>query len=185
MPFLQRAGLKQFYIFVVQTHVMETNIPDPNTLQECQAKLAAVERAFAQAEQRTQKSHARQVQLESYVKQLQNEKSELLSDYESLRLQKGGFGIKSLTAACFMAFLSGVLCCYIVIRLRNPDPSAFRHFQHKHQFNLELMLNNRQYDQAIEALQRSRHEPEFRLLKPQIEMLEKVVAASKNGCIKG
>ena len=73
-------------------------------------------------------------------KQLRDERFQMQHDYEQLRVQKGGFGMKMLTLSGFLGFLSGLLLCAVYIIFLRPKPdhtAAFEQFRNAHLFNYE------------------------------------------------
>ena len=151
-------------------------------LAEQQKRIAALERAFAEAEHRAQKHLQERDHWHSQHWDAHQENRHLKQDYESLRLQKGGFGFKMLLAVGFSAALFGLVSCYLFFRLKNDETKTFQRFTREHQFRFEYALSHGQFEEVEAALRSSAQQPEFQPVRTEIEFTQKVVEAAKRGC---
>jgi len=149
---------------------------------EQQKRIAALERAFAEAEHRAQKHLQERDHWHEQHWEAHQEGRRLQHDYESLRLQKGGFGFKTLLAVGFSAALFGLVGCYLFFRLKNDPVKTFHRFTREHQFQFEYALSHGQFEEVENALRRSVEQPEFQAIRPHIEFNKKIVEAAKRGC---
>lgn len=156
--------------------------PEPLSPEELQRRLSALEKAFAAAEHRAQKYARENENLTNARQELQKELHQIQDDYESLRLQKGGFGFKTMLATGFAATLAGMLICYVLFRPKDEHVVSFEHFRHETQFNVEYAIGQGNFVQAEEILKSSLEKPENQLVKPEIQMMYKLVSASKRRC---
>ncbi len=114
----------------------------------------------------------------------QTELQTLQRAYADLRLQKGGFGFKSLLASGLAATIVAVLGVWVYLRLQpRPEPVvAFENFRREHLFNLEYALSHGQFDAAETTLEQATHDTHYTAIKPQIDFSHKIVKAAKRGC---
>ncbi len=162
---------------------METDSPEqwPTDARE---RLTALERAFADAEHRAQKYVQERDQAQAQSKTLQEETHALQHDYASLRLQKGGFGFKSLLFVGMIGTIVGLLVCYLFIRPKNLETETFRQFREQNQFNIELAISKGEFAQADSILNNSLHQPLNQPIKPEIEFARKIAGAAWRRCEK-
>lgn len=153
-------------------------------LEEQQKRIAALERAFAEAEHRAQKHLQERDHWHGQHWEAHQESRRLQHDYEALRLQKGGFGFKMLLAVGFLAALLGLVSCYVFFRFKSTDTKTFQHFTREHQFRFEYALSHGQFEEVEAALRNSAQHPEFHSIQPEIEFTKKIVEAAKRGCGK-
>lgn len=151
-------------------------------LAEQQKRIEALERAFAEAEHRAQKHLQERDHWHSQHWDAHQDNRQLQQDYESLRLQKGGFGFKMLLAVGFAGALFGLVSCYLFFRLKNDETKTFQHFTRQHQFQFEYALSHGQFEEVEATLRGSQSQPEFQAIQPEIEFTKKIVEAAKRGC---
>jgi len=165
---------------------METNPPDRAELEQLLAenvqRLEALEKAFAGAEHRAQKYARENELLQGHHKDIQEELRQLQHDYESLRVQKGGFGFKALSAAAFAGAIAGFLFCYLFFKPIDDHAEALERFQHEYQFNIEYAIGQGQFVQAENTIKESMEKPENALIRRDIEVMYKIVSAAKRRC---
>jgi hypothetical protein len=149
------------------------------TLQECQQRLRALETAFATAETKAQKYAREQEVLQLQLQSREKELHLIQADYESLRLQKGGFGFKAMLASGMAATLVGAMLCYLFFRPQSQHASTFEHFRRENQFQIEYAIGQGDFVKAEEYLKASIEKPEYQRIKPEIELVYKVISASK------
>jgi hypothetical protein len=118
-------------------------------------------------------------------KQLRDERFQMQHDYEQLRVQKGGFGMKMLTLSGFLGFLSGLLLCavYIVFfRPKSDHTAAFEQFRNAHLFNYERAISEGKFEEVEQDLQQNMEIPENNIIRPELEFAKKIVGAAKRRC---
>lgn len=151
-------------------------------LEESRQRVTAIERAYAEAEQRAQKYLGERDHWHEQHWEAHQENRRLQQAYESLRVQKGGFGFTMLLTAGAVAMLFGLAVGYILIRLSNDSSKAFRRFQGEQQFQLEFSLNQGRFEEASAILSQAASHPEYRLVLSQIEFTQKLLKAAQQGC---
>jgi hypothetical protein len=163
---------------------METNLEDAEALKRQLAdsaqRIEALEKAFSSAEHRAQKYAQENELLSRQQKGLHVDLQQLQHDYESLRVQKGGFGFKMLMANGAAGAITGFILCYVLFRPKDNHAEVFEHFRREQQFNVEIAVNKGQYDEADAALKECLDKPEYASIKPEIVWTRKIVAAAKN-----
>jgi hypothetical protein len=118
-------------------------------------------------------------------KQLRDERFQMQHDYEQLRVQKGGFGMKMLTLSGFLGFLSGLLLCAVYIVFFRPKPdhtAAFEQFRNTHLFNYERAISEGKFEEVEQDLQQNLEIPENNIIRPELEFAKKIVGAAKRRC---
>lgn len=163
----------------------EGTAPANEALAECRARLAAVEKAFMEAENRAQKYVQEHKKLSELQHLHQNSFNRLQEDYESLRVQKGGFGFKMLLASGMAGTVAGAVLCFLFFRPTDRRARTMEHFRRDHLFSIEYALSEGRFDQVEKKLHDQGDLPQYQLIYPEIEMLRKVVTASKRGCRPG
>ncbi|MEI6410421.1 MAG: hypothetical protein WCR52_13620 [Bacteroidota bacterium] len=165
---------------------METFPPDQQyeflPPEDLMQRIAALEKAFAAAEHKAQKYVRENELLATQKQELQKELHKIQGDYESLRLQKGGFGFKTILATGFVGTVVGIVVCYVLFKPKDQHVAAFERFRHETQFNIEYAISEGQFIQAEEVLKVSLEKPENELVKPEIQMMYKIVSAAKRKC---
>jgi hypothetical protein len=130
-----------------------------------------------------QQKYARENEiLHNQVKGMQEEIRELQHDYQSLRLQKGGFGFKMLLAFAFAGMFAGVAVCYLFFRPKDDHVQAFERFRREHQYNIEFSIGQGKFADAEADLKDSAEKPENAIIKPEIDWTRKIVGAAKRRC---
>ncbi len=162
---------------------MEINHP-PEGMPSPEQQIAVLEKAFADAEHRAQKYQQERDRLNDQRWDLQQENRRLEQDYESLRLQKGGFGFKSLLAVAVASVFFGVICTWLFFRLKNDHAKAFGQFTRDHQFRFEYALSQGRFEEVEAAIRSNIDRPEVQAIRPEIEFTKKIVEAAKRGCGK-
>ena len=160
---------------------METNLPEQWPA-DARERLAALERAFADAEHRAQKYARERDSAWTQSKTLQVETHQLQRDYASLRLQKGGFGFKSLLFAGMVGTFLGVGMCYLFFRPKNMHAEAFQQFREQNQFNLELAISKGEFAQVDSLLKISLQQSANLSIRPELEFTRKITGAAWRRC---
>lgn len=119
------------------------------------------------------------------VRRLREDRHRIQQDYERLRLQKGGFGLKMLMLSGFSGFMSALLLCALYVWFLQPAPDfelAMERFRTVHLFNLERILSEGHFEEVERLLEENAQKPENRSIRSGIEMARKLVTASRQGC---
>jgi len=165
---------------------METLPPDQQSeslsSEDLMQRIAALEKAFAAAEHKAQKYVRENELLATKKQELQKELHKIQHDYESLRLQKGGFGFKTILATGFVGTVVGLVACYVLFKPKDQHVAAFERFRRETQFSIEYAISERQFIQAEDILKTSLQKPDNELVKPEIQMMYKIVSAFKRKC---
>lgn len=151
-------------------------------LAERDQRIAALEKAFVEAESRNKKWAASAAQGQERLQHLQGELRAIQGDYENLRVQKGGFGFKTLLASGFVGTLVGLVVCFLFFRPTDHRAKAYRDFQRQQLFKLEYAISEGRFDDAVKALSESLDQPENALIQEELESLRKITAAAKRRC---
>ncbi len=118
-------------------------------------------------------------------KQLNRERHELQHDYEQLRVQKGGFGLKALLLTGFTGFFGGILLglLYLLVFLpKDRHTAAFEQFRNAHLFQYERAISEGKFEYVEQDLQYNLQDPENKMIRPEIEFAKKLVGAAKRRC---
>lgn len=119
------------------------------------------------------------------TKQLQEERHQIQHDYNQLRVQKGGFGIKALGLSGFAGFMSGMVLLVLYIFILQPKSDhtlEFEKFRDAQLFNFERAISQGDFDAVEQSLQQSMALPEYKRIRPELEFTKKVVGAAKRRC---
>lgn len=112
---------------------------------------------------------------------LQNHLHQIRTEYQSLRLQKGGFGFKALAATAVAGIVFGFFLHAFFFHPRDLQTEALKRFREKHQFDIEFALSNGQFEKAEKMLQEAETNWRFYPIKQYINLLQKTVASTKRG----
>lgn len=166
---------------------------EPNTTDD--SRLPTLEQRLREAENKAQKYGQELEKLrQQYAddlfeerqrcKRLHEERHQLQLDYERLRVQKGGFGLKAMALSGFSGFMSGLVLFVLFWLLRPADDhtAAFVHFRDAHLFNYELAISKGHFDEVERNLQQQQDLPENKLIQPELEFARKLVGAAKRRC---
>lgn len=118
-------------------------------------------------------------------KELRTESHRILHDYERLRVQKGGFGLKMLLFSGWGGFFSGALVCAVYFIFLHPKADhdvAFARFREAHLFNYERSISQGQFGAVEQDLQQNLDLPENAAIRPQLEFAKKIVGAARRRC---
>ncbi len=113
------------------------------------------------------------------TKALEVENQRWQSDYESLRIQKGGFGFKTILGTGFAATLAGMILGWIIFRQKDPNSVLFDQFNQSAGFKLEYTISQRQYPAAERLISEFNHNTAFQPLKPEFDLLMRLVNAAR------
>ncbi|MCW5921418.1 MAG: hypothetical protein KIS77_03675 [Saprospiraceae bacterium] len=153
-------------------------------LSEQQNQIEALEQALAAMERRAKSFEDDWSSLYDQNRDLRNENHRLQHDYETLRIQKGGFGFKMLMLSGLGGFVTALVLCFVYLKLKPKEPHvvAFRQFQRENQIGFELAIGNGQFEEVEQALEKSLERPEFKSIQPQLIFIHEIVSASKRRC---
>jgi hypothetical protein len=155
--------------------------------QSLQLRLTALEKAFADTSRQAQKYAQDRDLLIDQNHELKQENHRLQHDYETIRLQKGGFGFKTLLFSGIGGFVSALILCYFYIAIFKAQPNhvlVFQQFSHENQFKIEYALSHAGYEEVEALLYMAKAHPEYQPIRPEIEFTQKIVAAAKRGSNK-
>ncbi|HRI59626.1 MAG TPA: hypothetical protein PK228_07880 [Saprospiraceae bacterium] len=153
-------------------------------LAEQKNRLEALEQAFTALEQRAKKYEAEWSSLYDQNRDLREENHRLQQAYETLRIQKGGFGFKMLLLSGLGGFITALVLSFIYLKLKPKEPAvaAFRQFQQENTINFELAIGNGQFEEVEQTLENSLARPEYKAIEPQIIFIKEMMKATKNRC---
>jgi len=161
---------------------METNLSEHHWPEDVRQRIVALERAFADAEHRAQKYALERDAALSQSKSLQTEAQQLERDYALLRLQKGGFGFKTMLLTGFIGTLVGLVLCYLFFRPTDNDQEVFRQFREQNQFNLELAISQGEFARVDSVLKINLEHPQNQVIRPELEFTRKIAGAAWRRC---
>ncbi len=119
------------------------------------------------------------------VRQLREDRHRIQQDYERLRVQKGGFGLKMLTLSGLSGFVSALLLCVAYAYFFQPKSevlAAFEHFRDAHLFNYERLLCAGHLKEVETHLAESARAPENGAIRPYLEFSRKLITATQQNC---
>ena len=153
-------------------------------LEERAQQIEVLQKSLTEAENKAQKYEQEWSALYDRNKELLGEKHQLFQDYETLRLQKGGFGFKAMMISGCTGFLVALVLCFVYLKLKpkNPHVVAFRQFEREHLFNYELAISQGRFHDVERSMQQNMDRPEYRPIANEIEFAKNLVAAARNRC---
>lgn len=153
-------------------------------LSSCQRQVAQLEKQLAETEKRSKSYENDWSKLFDQNKTLREENQRLQHGYESLRLQKGGFGFKMLLLSGLGGFMTAIVLCTLYIKLQPAPPyvATFERFRRDHLFDYEFKLSQGEFDAVQSSLQTCAELPEYRLIYPQIIFTQKILGAAQRHC---
>ncbi|HNE29828.1 MAG TPA: hypothetical protein PKL15_00800 [Saprospiraceae bacterium] len=163
----------------------DNNLPSKEVLEQLLAGVTALEGALAESEQRAQKyaQEAESLRKAHQQQTLALEKvgetaRRLQQDYETLRIQKGGFGFKMLLFSGFAGFVTGFLLHWLFFRPHNEQAEHFARFRDANLFNYEVAISQGRIDEVEKALKADETKPENADIRTEIEFARKLVGAA-------
>jgi len=162
-----------------------TNNEDSERLiAEQQKRIEALERNITEVERTVQQHKDQWSDLYDQTRDLRETNSRLLHDYESLRIQKGGFGFKMLMFSGLTGFALAVLLCFAYIKLKPKEAHmvAFRKFQRENLFNYELAISRGQFAEVEKSLEFNMERPEYQSIIPELEFTKNMIEAARRRC---
>lgn len=162
---------------------MENN-PSEQLIAELQSRISGLEQLLAETERKEKSFEQDWSKLFDQNKTLREENTRLQHNYETLRIQKGGFGFKTLLAIGIGGFFSALVLCFVYIKLK-PKPeyaTRFEQFRRENQFNFEYQLTRGDFESVDQSLARMEDGADYQLIKPEITFTRKVLGAAKRFC---
>lgn len=166
---------------------MESNPPNNDFLQglspEQKKQVEALQKNLADAEQRGKRFEEDWSNLFDQNKTLREENHYIQQAYETLRIQKGGFGFKMLLFSGMGGFVTALVLCFVYLKLKPKDPhtKAFANFQHEHLMDYELALSQKRYEDVKSSLEKALQNLENQSIKSEIVFLRELVEAAERG----
>ncbi len=166
---------------------------DPSNNEKAEQLIAAQQR-IEELEQQVESTEKRARNYESdwsnlfdQNKTLREENHKIQYGYETLRIQKGGFGFRMLMLSGMGGFVTALLLCFVYVKLKpKPDYVAtFDQFRRENLFDYELSLSKGNFDAVEASLIDCSKKPEFKHIQPEIYFTQKVVGAAKRYCKEG
>ena len=118
------------------------------------------------------------------VQQWHDEARQWLHAYEQLRVQKGGFGFRSLGAAMTASGIAGMVLCFAAMYLWQYRGDDLSDFKRDHLFQIEYALSQGNFQEARQMLDTEKNSDAYPKAKPAIQMLEHTIIAAEKGCKK-
>ncbi|MCS6929051.1 MAG: hypothetical protein NZM43_06095 [Saprospiraceae bacterium] len=160
------------------------------------AQLAEMKEALAKLEQAEQKCREQLERLRQryaddlfaerqLVRQLREDRHRIQQDYERLRVQKGGFGLKMLLFSGFSGFVSALLLCALYWWLLRPAPdyaADMKNFRDTYQFTWEQAASMGHFEEVEQALEKQIQDPKNQHIRPSLEFTRKLLTAARLGC---
>lgn len=160
---------------------MEQNPANPDNVQTL---LEEQRQRIAELETRAKKYEDEWSALYDQSRDLREETHRLRHDYETLRIQKGGFGFKMLLFSGLGGFFTALILCFIYVKIKPKEPSvaAFRQFQRENLINFELAIGKGQFGEVERTLDNSIARPEYAPIEAQLVFMREMMKATKNHC---
>jgi hypothetical protein len=149
-------------------------------LEQLLAGVQVLEASLRQAEARAQKYALETETLQSGGHAMRIRLDELERDYASLRLQKGGFGIRTLALAVLGGLLGGLLLAwvYLIFRPAPSEETMFETYRRTHLFAFELQLSQGEWQRVLDQLDRDARDPAYAPISDEIIFARKLLGAS-------
>jgi hypothetical protein len=148
-------------------------------LEQDQQSMLVQMNALGQEHQTLKQEHVAYVTAYQHrTQQLQQEIQRWQEDYESLRLQKGGFGFKAILASGILATLMGLLLGWFLFRPVSPTSATFAAFRRQAGFPLEYALSQHQYQEANRIIQDQLQHNSNSGIKAELEFVADLVRAA-------
>ena len=167
---------------------MEQDPPNSENQQglnlEQKKQFDTLQQALSEAEIRGRRFEEEWSNLFDQNKILREENHRIQQAYETLRIQKGGFGFKMLLLSGLGGFITALILCFVYLKLKpkNPHIVALHNFRREHLFEYELALSKKQYNEVKISLESELKSPENQPIKTEIEILRELVEAAEKGC---
>ena len=163
---------------------MPTDSSNNEKIAAQEKRLVALENILLDTEKRAKKFETEWSNLFDQHKIQREENHKLQHAYETLRIQKGGFGFKMLLASGMGGFVTALVLCFVYLKLK-PKPeyvTTFDRFRRENLFNYELDLSKGNFDAVEASLKNCAGKQEYHSIQPDIYFTQKVVGAAKRFC---
>ena len=111
---------------------------------------------------------------------LEQEVQQWQHDYEQLRIQKGGFGFKTILASGIAATVVGMALGWLFFQQKDPNAVLFSQFNKAAGFNLEYNLSHQQYDEAQKTVADYHNNKIYAPIQPELQLIGNLIKAVKN-----
>jgi hypothetical protein len=153
---------------------------DNLTPEDLNLRLQALEAAFSRE---ITKNKGLQDKLNQITAAWQSERvshNQVESAYQTLRIQKGGFGFKALSLSGFLGFCFGLsIGLFFMLNAAQSREKRLIRFQREPLFEAELAIQDGDFNRAEQVLKFCRKEADFQKISTEIVLIEKVVTAAK------
>ena len=119
------------------------------------------------------------------VRELQQECKSLQHDYNQLRVQKGGFGLKVLMLTGMLGTLVGILTValyFVLLQPKSNQQVVFEEYRDANLFNYERAISQGDFEQVERDMAMNMERKEYQLINSEIEFAKKLVGAAKRRC---
>ncbi len=149
-----------------------------------QQQIGELEKLLEATEKRARNFESDWSNLFDQNKTLREENQKIQHGYETLRIQKGGFGFRMLMLSGMGGFVTALLLCFVYVKLQpKPDYVAtFDQFRRENLFDYELDLSKGNFDAVEASLLDCSKKPAFQAIQAEIYFTQKVVGAAKRYC---
>jgi hypothetical protein len=111
---------------------------------------------------------------------LEQEVQQWQHDYEQLRIQKGGFGFKTILASGIAATVVGMALGWLIFRQKDPNSVLFSQFSKAAGFNLEYNLSHQQYNEAQKIITDYQNNRTYSPIQPELLLIGNLIKAVDN-----
>lgn len=153
-------------------------------IENLQNRVSELEKLLNDTEKRAKSFEQDWSKLFDLNKSMREENHRLQHSYENLRIQKGGFGFKTLLASGMGGFFTALLLCFVYVKLK-PKPDhvvVFEKFRQENQFDFEYQLSQGNFDAVEMQLQKCAAQPDFKAVYPEIHFTRKILGATRRFC---
>jgi len=173
----------QQFSAIMEQHPPNNELPQGLTPEQ-NKHFDALRQALAESEQRSKSFEEGWSNLFDQNKSLREENHQLQQDYQTLRIQKGGFGIKMLMFSGMGGFFTALLLCFVYLKIKPKDPhtTALHHFRRTHLFEYELALSKKQFDEVKISLKKELHNPDYQPIQTHLEIIRDLLESAEKGC---
>ena len=111
---------------------------------------------------------------------LEQEVQQWQHDYEQLRIQKGGFGFKTILASGIAATVVGMALGWLFFQQKDPNAVLFSQFSKAAGFNLEYNLSHQQYNEAQKIIIDYQNNKTYSPIQPELLLIGNLIKAVRN-----
>lgn len=163
---------------------METNPHNDSEINLLRQQVQDLQQRLHDAEHRAERNREEWSAQYDQHRELREAHQKMQHDYESLRLQKGGFGFKMLLLIGAIGTMIGLVFCFLYIKLRPQEPhaQALQRFRREQVYQYEIQLSNGQFEEVHQAIHLEREKTENQSIHAELDLLENIVGAARRGC---